>query len=269
MTPLVDFDQVYFIRQNRAILSDINWQINPGEQWVVMGLNGSGKTSLLALVMGYEWASRGRVTVLGHELGRVDTRELRKRIGWVSHYLAEWISREHGRTMVEDLVESGTIAVIGKQAGDVRPTNQTHQILRQFELDHLAKSLFQTLSQGEKTRVLLARAWRAQVDLLILDEPCSGLDIRGREHVLGFVQQYLERSTPLIYVTHHPEEILPSFSHALILKNGRTCAQGVLSEVFTGPRLSQALEVPLQVHRSDGRYWIQTLSQPFSHETNS
>ena len=260
MTPIVQLDQVSFIRQNRPILSDITWAIRPGEQWAIMGLNGSGKTSLLALLMGYEWATHGQVTVLGHLLGQVDVRELRKRIGWASHYLSEWISREHGHDSVEDLIKGGTQAIIGKSAR-LTTSHATREVLQQFELDHLANNAFQTLSQGEKTRVLLARAWAAKVDLLILDEPGSGLDIKSREHLLGFVQQYLERSIPLIYVTHHPEEILPAFTHALILKQGRTFAQGPVSEVITGPLLSQALEVPLKVHRSHGRYWIQAHSQ--------
>jgi len=168
LTYTVNLSNVSFERQNRMILENINWTINPGEHWVLMGLNGSGKTSLLTLIMGYEWPSRGHVDVLGHRYGTVDLRDLRKRIGWVSHHLSEWMSRDYGHLSVVELVSGGLDAIIGKSRSTVT-AKDTGSALASFELKELAHSRFSHLSQGEKTRVLLARAWMAEVDLLIGD----------------------------------------------------------------------------------------------------
>lgn len=259
MDPIAELVNVTMERGKRTILSGVNWRIETGQQWVIMGSNGSGKTSLLALLTGYQWPSQGQVSVLGHRFGTVDLRELRKKIGFVSHQLAEWMTRDHGHVPVRELVQSGRSAMVGKSPL-LAPEEEVEEVLQQFELERLARAAFSGLSQGEKTRVLLARAWMAEIELLILDEPCSGLDIRGREHLLKFVQRYLDQShRHLIYVTHHPEEILPGFTHALLLKDGRIYAQGPRGDVLTDALLSQALGVPLHIEELGGRPWLQVL----------
>lgn len=261
MNPVLHLRDITVERRQRTILSNINWTIEQDQQWVLMGLNGSGKTSLLTLITGYQWPTQGHVSVLGQAFGTVDLRELRKRIGWVSHHLAEWMTRDHGHVSVRELVESGRDAVVGKGRAQALVPAVT-AALGQFDLESLSLTPFATLSQGEKTRVLLARAWMAEVELLILDEPCSGLDIKGREAFLSLVAQYLKRAgrrIHLIYVTHHPEEILPGFTHALILKNGRVFSSGTLDQVLTDDTLSRAFDVRLTVQRLGGRPWVQVL----------
>jgi iron complex transport system ATP-binding protein len=263
MHPVLTLNDVTLERRHRTILRDVTWTVHSDEHWVVMGSNGSGKTSLLTLITGYEWPTRGHVSVFGHRYGTVDLRELRKRIGWVSHHLSEWMARDHGQVAVRDLVASGHQAVIGKGSQDP-PQRRLESALAQFDLEMLADAPFAALSQGEKTRVLLARAWMAQVALLILDEPCSGLDIKGREHLLQLIQRYLknpQESVQVIYVTHHPEEIVPGFTHALVLKDGQIFAQGPLSDMLTDDILSQALDVPLHLQIVGGRPWVQVNAQ--------
>ncbi len=261
MNPVLELTNITLERQSRTILRNINWMIEPGQQWVVMGLNGSGKTSLLTIITGYQWPTFGKVSVLGRRYGTVDLREMRKHIGWVSQHLAEWMTRDHGHQQVKALVASGREAVIGNGRW---PTDddRLESVMQKFDLIRLARSPFSSLSQGATPRVLLARAWMADVSLLILDEPCSGLDIAGREHLLGFIQPYLDRqdaATPVIYVTHHPEEILPGFTHALLLKDGRVSAQGPVDEVLTDSRLSEAFGVPVRIQHIGGRRWVQIL----------
>lgn len=264
MKPVLELADITVERQNRTILSHIYWRIESGEQWVLMGLNGSGKTSLLTLIAGYEWPSHGQVSVLGQRYGTVDLREMRKRIGWVSHHLSEWMSRDHGHVAVKDVVQSGRLAVVGRGPATPAATARAAQVLAKFELEQLADNRFASLSQGEKTRVLLARAWMADVSLLILDEPCSGLDIAAREQLLRFVNQYLtdaDSFVSVIYVTHHPEEILPGFTHALLLQDGRVLAQGRVAEMLTPALLSEAFRVSLDVQMVGGRHWVQVLPE--------
>lgn len=260
MKPILQVEHVTFERRHRTILCDVSWTVNPREHWVILGLNGSGKTSLLTLILGYEWPTQGRIEVLGQTYGQVDLRQIRPRIGWVSHHLSEWMTRDHGQAYVRDLVASGQEAVIGKARGPVSDNDVDHA-LQQFDLTAQARQRFASLSQGEKTRVLLSRAWMARVELLVLDEPCSGLDIRGRESFLSLLSHYPEQqSVHLLYVTHHPEEILPLFTHALILKNGVIIQKGPIDSVLTGPALSEAFEVPITVATVNGRRWLQVVA---------
>ncbi|MCY0877399.1 MAG: ATP-binding cassette domain-containing protein [Firmicutes bacterium] len=261
MIPVIDVEQVSLERPHRRILDSVTWRMGPREHWVLLGPNGSGKTSLLTLLMGYEWPTRGRISVLGRVYGQVDLREVRKEIGWVSHHLAEWMTRDHGDARVNEIVASGKDASIGR---GLQPpaADGTEAALDLFGLRRLAASPFRTLSQGEKMRALLARAWVAQARLLILDEPCSGLDITGREHFLSILGQWMrhqDRAIPVVYVTHHPEEILPTFTHALLLKQGRVLAQGPIDATLTSAQLSQAFEVPLVLHTRQGRRWVEVV----------
>jgi iron complex transport system ATP-binding protein len=261
MTSIVEFDRVTLERSQRRILDHITWQIRPGEQWVLLGPNGSGKTSLLTLLMGYEWPTDGRITVLGHSYGRVDLRDVRKALGWVSQHLADWMTRDHGHEQVQDIVKSGIDATIGRGLQPL-PAGDTRAILELFDLTRLAQSPFRALSQGEKTRALLARAWMADARLLILDEPCSGLDIAGREHFLTILNHIMhsgEKAVTVIYVTHHAEEILPLFSHALILKEGQILAQGSIASTLTSAHLSRAIDLPLVIHTRNGRRWVEVM----------
>lgn len=256
MNPTIELTNLSLSRQGRAILHQINWRMDSNQHWVILGLNGSGKTSLLTLVMGYEWPSEGQVAVLGHEYGTVDLRQLRRQIGWVSNHLIEWMTRDHGHVQVKDLINAGPEAVIGKTA---HTSPRTAHALQTFHLDTVANSRFSQLSQGEKTRVLLARAWIMDVRLLILDEPTSGLDIKRREEFLTLIGTYLRQtnSVQVIYVTHHPEEIRPEFTHALLIKEGKIVAQGPRDHVLTDPLLSHTFDIEVETHMMHGRIWVQ------------
>lgn len=256
--PVIELRHVFVERQHKRVLIDINWVVRPGEQWAVMGLNGSGKTSLLSLIPGYLWPTSGSVSVLGLTLGRIDVRDLRTRIAWVSQQMTEWLTRDHGQVSVHDLVAAGARAEVGRPRSIGDPA-AIDWALEQFDLTAIRRQAFGVLSSGEKTRVLLARAWTSQAALVLLDEPCAGLDLNRREALLGQVSALLHHHIPLVYVTHHPEEIPSGVSHLLLIKEGRVLQQGRIDEVLTGPHLSQAFDVPVVVHRSGGRHWVEVV----------
>ena len=191
------------------ILDAIDWLVERGQHWVILGANGSGKTSLLSTLTGYTPLTAGEISVLGETYGRTDWRELRKRIGFVSSSVNQMMA---GHETTLDTVISGRHAMIGMW-GDIRAgeRGQALRILRQVEADQIRDRPWRVLSQGERQRALIGRALMARPQLLILDEPCAGLDPVAREHFLQFIERLARRrgSPTLVLVTHHVEEIMP------------------------------------------------------------
>ncbi|MFM1653202.1 ABC transporter ATP-binding protein [Brevibacillus sp. B_LB10_24] len=258
----VDIKDVSWVREGRPILKNINWSVKPGEHWAIVGLNGSGKTTLLNIINGYIWPTTGKVSILGQAFGSVDLRELRKAIGWVSSSLQEKIYR---RESAKEIVLSGKYASIGlfeqPQEADVQ---RALEILDQLGCARLAERPFQTLSQGEKQKVLIGRALMTSPRLLILDEPCTGLDLFSREQLLMSIERLgrLPDAPTMLYVTHHTEEILPIFSHTLLLRRGEIYSAGKTADVLTSDNLTSFFEAPVDIHTKDGRLWINILLQP-------
>jgi iron complex transport system ATP-binding protein len=241
-------------RDGTRILDDISWSVRKGEHWVILGANGSGKTSLLSALTGYLTPTTGEVEVLGQRYGSSDWRELRRAIGIVSSSIRQMM---HDEEPALDSVISGKFAMIdfwGKSTP--RDRAQAMRILRQIECGHLAARPWRVLSQGERQRILIGRALMARPRLLILDEPCAGLDPVSREHFLQFIQRLGERrdSPALILVTHHVEEIVPVFSHVLLLKAGRVLGLGPRESVLASGPLGETFGAKIRLGRSGGRY---------------
>lgn len=248
--------------EGTAILSDVNWTVSAGEHWAILGANGSGKTSLLSVLMSYLSATRGSVHVLGHEYGTTDWRELRKEIGLVSSALPQMMpAGEPGL----NVVYSGKDAMIGAW-GDVdrSAVERAERLLAQVDCTHLERRPWSVLSQGERQRLLIARALMADPKLLILDEPCAGLDPPAREHFLRFVDGLGKRAgaPTLILVTHHVEEITAVFSHVLLLAKGRVLAQGEKQQILSSEILSNGFGEPVTVREAGGRYSLSFQQDP-------
>ncbi|VVB52239.1 putative branched-chain amino acid transport ATP-binding protein LivG [uncultured archaeon] len=253
--PIVSLDHISFIRNGKAILQNISLRIEPGQHWVIIGQNGSGKTSLISIINGYHQPSEGKARVLGKKFGSTDLRELRLKIGECSSEIRDMI---HNRETVMDIVLSGRFASIGLyETPDVRDHEHAAYLLDFLGMSDMAGCRFNTLSDGEKQKTLLARALMPEPELLVLDEPCAGLDLKAREELLDAVQEMCtERNGPtLIYITHHIEEIIPSITHALTLQNGRVIAKGKREDVLTNAVLSETFEVPIELHDRSGRLW--------------
>lgn len=249
-------EQVSFKRNKQKILHNLSWSVQQGEHWAIVGLNGSGKTTLLNLVNGYLWPTKGSISVFGHKFGQVVLHEIRQKIGWVSSSLQQ---RIHGDVTVERIIVGGKYATIGFYD---QPTAQdeaaARELLETFRCQHLWKRTYQTLSQGERQKVLIARALMAQPKLLILDEPCTGLDLISREQVLVMIEHITKQSNAptLIYVTHHIEEILPCFTHTLLLRAGEIYKAGPTTELLTSSQLSDFFQTTITMQEIDQRKWI-------------
>ena len=244
------------VRQGTTILDGIDWELPMGDHCVLLGANGSGKTTLLKLVLGYEWATRGSVTVMGETLGRCQVQELRKRIGWASSSLD---ARVPPFDSAEAVVLSGLEASLGiYRAFDALDIAAAREALGQLNADHLAERPFGVLSQGERQRVMIARAIVHGPGLLILDEPCAGLDPAARDRLITDLGDMvsLQNAPTVVYVTHHIEEVAPWMRAALVLTGGGVAASGSPGEVLTSGCLSAAFDWPCIVGQEDGRYWL-------------
>ena len=244
--------------RNRMLLDDVNWRVNRGEHWVVLGRNGAGKTLLLKILAGYLWPSRGTVSVLAERFGGVDLRALRRSIGWVSAALGEKIP---GRDTATEVVLSGAYATFGLYE---RPEDDLVEaaagLMADMGLSALSEQRYADLSAGEKQRVLLARGRLARPALLILDEPCAGLDLAAREKLLALVEAMAAdpEGPTMLMVTHRVVEIMPGFTHALLLHQGRVLGAGPVDQVLTEGLFSRAMEIPCRIVRHRGRYRVET-----------
>lgn len=253
---IIELKDVTWKTGNKELLKGVTWTVRPKEHWALLGLNGSGKTTLLNLINGYIWPSRGSVTVLGHRFGEIDLRELRQSIGWVSSSLQDKL---YGTDKTQYVVISGKYATIGlyeRLTDD--DLNRAEALMRTMGCLHLWDREFRTCSQGEKQKVLIARALMAGPKLLILDEPCNGLDLFSREKLLESIGELTrqEQAPTLIYVTHHTEEILPVFGHTLLLRQGEAVRQGTTGELMNSAVLSEFFETPVQVDTHDERFYV-------------
>lgn len=224
LTTILKLESVSLIKNRRYILKDISWEIKKGEHWVVLGSNGSGKTMLLKMLSGYTWPSKGSIEVLGERFGNTDIGNLRKLIGWVSFDLQNKLQE----FSAIDIVMSGYFASIGlyKKVG-WELVKEAKRLLEFIGLKGLEKRSFQTLSYGEQKRILIARSLINKPKLLMLDEPCSGLDLKARDEFLKFIDRLAKKANcpTIILVTHHLEEIVPSINNVLVLKKGRIIAE--------------------------------------------
>lgn len=244
---IVEFENVSLIREKKNLLNNISWTVKPKQNWAILGLNGAGKTLLLQLICGYLWPSSGHLEVLGHVFGKASIPELQSKIGWVSSTLHYQIKNSE---TAEKIVLSGKFASIGiyQSYSEADLLQAKEQLIKAGGRSLIGKK-FPVLSQGERQLVLIARALMANPDLLILDEPCNGLDLFAREKLLQQIQAIAEevKSPSLIYVTHHTEEILPCFNHLMLMKDGAIFAKGTREELFTEVRLSDFYSESIQI----------------------
>lgn len=251
---ILSLEKVSLIRNGTVILNEINWEIEKGEYWVLFGLNGAGKSALLNLLNGYHYPTKGSVKVLQQEFGKVDIREfIRRKIGLVSSSLQE---RFYKTDSAYEIVLSGAFTSIGLYE---TPSDEMRQkaisLMKKLGCLKYADRSYATLSQGERQRVLIARALMNDPELLILDEPTNGLDFIARENLLEAIEGITSTiSAPsIIYVTHHVEEILPLFKKTLLLKKGCVFASGNTVEMMSEEVLSKFLEMEVEVFWNENR----------------
>ncbi|GIH73622.1 ABC transporter ATP-binding protein [Planobispora longispora] len=245
---------------SRTLLADIDWRVEYGQHWVVLGPNGAGKTTLLSLAAAVRHPSQGTATVLGQRLGRVDLRELRRRIGLVAasqRLVDEELLEEEGTTAHTVVLtgHTGTSAPLWDRYGPAEH-ERAHRLLADLGCKDLGERLFRVCSQGERARIRVARALMAEPVVLLLDEPFAGLDLPAREDLITAVEELAATRPALttVTVTHHLEEVPATTTHALLMRDTRVLASGPVEEVLTSGTLSECFGRPLRIDRLDGRW---------------
>jgi len=245
------------VERYAVILHEVNWRVERGQHWVILGANGSGKTSLLSALTGYLMPSSGEIRIGPATFGADDWREVRTSVGLVSSSLGQRIDEAQ---TAREVILPGREAQINfwgrvPKAEELRAA----RVLRQVRATHLADRAWSYLSQGERQRVLIGRALMARLRMLFLDEPAAGLDPVAREDFLKFLTALAKssRAPTLVLVTHHVEEIIPLFTHVLLLRRGRTLIAGAKEKVLTSANLSATFGAPVAVRRTGEHYRLE------------
>lgn len=251
---MISLQHLTLRREQSLILDDVSLDMKPGENWVILGRNGSGKTTILEMMTGYLFPSSGSVEVLGYKFGQCDVREVRKEIGYIGPSLMEKLSLSDP---VWEVVATGAYAYLRfYQAIPQQVKEQAIKLLEDMNLGGLAHHPFGTLSQGERKKAMLARCLIAEPKLLIMDEPCAGLDLYEREKMLAEVDKLKQRNVSVVYVTHHVEEIVPLFTHVALIRDGKLAGSGPKEEVLTKEMIMATFDIPVDVEWDGGRPWI-------------
>lgn len=258
VSDVINLVDVSVIRSGKPILADVNWAVAEGQTWAVLGPNGAGKTTVLQIAGTLIHPSKGTAEVLDERLGSVDVFDLRPRIGLASSALAAHVP---GRERVRNVVLTSAWAVLGRWREDYDPADlsRADSLLSAWGLRLLADARFETLSEGERKRTIIARALMADPELLLLDEPAAGLDLGGREDLLHRLDRLLDDdyAPTVIMVTHHVEEIPAGTTHVLLLREGKAVAQGPIEHVLTSENVSATFGLPVLVTRVGQRWSAQ------------
>jgi iron complex transport system ATP-binding protein len=255
MSRVLDFNNVTVLRDKKPVLSNVDWQVESDQRWVIIGPNGAGKTTLLRVAASQIQPSTGTAIVLGQTLGKVNVFELRTRIGFASNALSSHIPNSE---TVLNSVMTAIYAVTGRwnEEYDEIDVRRAMRVLNEWQLSELADRAFGTLSDGERKRAQIARSVMPDPELLLLDEPVASLDLAAREQTISLIGAYAsEPAAPaIVMVTHHLEEIPEGFTHALIVSGGQIHAAGPIEQTLTSDKLSGAFGVSITVELVDGRY---------------
>ncbi|MFM9280209.1 ABC transporter ATP-binding protein [Paenibacillus jiagnxiensis] len=251
---MIKMEHITLQRGQDRILDDVNLEVRTGEHWAILGRNGSGKTTMLEMMTGYLFPTTGRVEVLGNVYGECDVREVRKEIGYISQSLLEKLAL---KDPVWEVVATGAYAFLRfYQEIPEEVKEKAILLLQEMNLGGLVDHPLGTLSQGERKKVMLARSLMAEPKLLIMDEPCAGLDLYEREKMLLEIDRLRQRDISVIYVTHHIEEIVPLFTHVALIRDGKVAAAGPKKEVLTKETIMHTYEIPVELQWDDERPWI-------------
>ncbi|MBC7632213.1 ABC transporter ATP-binding protein [Aeromicrobium sp.] len=255
MPAAFELSKVSVVRPGKVLLDNISWTVDEGERWVILGPNGAGKTTLMQIISASMHPTKGKVRILGEKLGRIDIFDLRTRIGHTSTAVADRIPPAES---VSDTVVSAAHAVTGRwqEKYDDEDHARAVQMMGEMGITALAQRTFGTLSEGERKRVLIARALMTDPELLLLDEPAAGLDLGAREDLLASLEvlSNADDSPVLVMVSHHVEEIPVGFTHVLLLRGGKVMAQGPIESTLTADNLGATFGLRVQLQREGGRY---------------
>ncbi|WP_406380579.1 ABC transporter ATP-binding protein [Streptomyces sp. NBC_01618] len=257
MSDVLELVDVSVVRDGRALVDDVSWQVKEGERWVILGPNGAGKTTLLNIASSYLFPSTGTAKILGEQLGGVgtDVFDLRPRIGIAGVAMAEKLPKR--QTVLQTVLTAAYgMTATWHENYEAVDEERARAFLDRLGMNEYLDRKFGTLSEGERKRTLIARAMMTDPELLLLDEPAAGLDLGGREDLVRRLGRLARDpyAPSMIMVTHHVEEIAPGFTHVLMIRQGKVLAAGPMETELSSRNLSLCFGLPLIVEHTGDRY---------------
>jgi len=254
--PVINLQNVTVVRDSFKILKDINLKIMPGMCCAVIGPNGAGKSALAAVISGYLWPQNGTVNILGKTFGETDIQSIRRKIGIIEPSRMPHFNEQ---ITAKDVVATGLFGTLMLPFYRKITSLQRRKVdtqIKFFKLQKQSHLPFGTLSSGEQTKVLIARAMVSQPKMLILDEPTNALDIGNRAMVVKILDKLRKQKNPpaIVIISHHLDELPKSLDYAVLLKNGKIICHGSPHNVFTAANLSQTFDCKIRVLKNNGRY---------------
>lgn len=254
--PIVAMNHVDCKMGYRYLLKDINWEVYKGEHWVIYGANGSGKTTLLSIIAGFQHHTSGTVKLYDEIISEKNILDIRKRIGWVS---SSFFDKHYTKESILDIVLSGKYGMLGLSY-DITLDDVlfAKRLLTELGLGDMINRGFDMLSKGQRQNVLIARALISKPDILILDEPCTGLDVYYRKYLFRTIETLAEKTDiTILYITHYIEEVLPLFKNALLLRNGRIFKRGAMQNLFNDKVFSELLGYDVKMINGEKQYQME------------
>jgi iron complex transport system ATP-binding protein len=251
---ILQLENVSLIRGNKIILSNISLNLKYDEDCIILGKNGSGKSSLINLIYGYNWCTEGKISVFGNTFGDIPLKEIQSQIGIVESSHQE--TRLQRGLTVKDIIATGIFSSIGYYSHlSLEEERLVDEFIESAGWIKNPLQTYDTLSSGEKKKTLLLRALIKKPKLLLLDEPCSSLDIPSREDFLSSLSKLKKDfNFTTIYITHKTEETLPFFKKVVLIRDGKILKFDTLSNCMTDDLLSELYGISLLIHKIDNTY---------------
>lgn len=255
-TPALDVRDIVMRRDGVTILDGISLRVDPDQRWIILGANGSGKTSLMRVMALQAHPTAGVVEVLGERLGHTDVRELRQRVGYTSAALTDQLRSD---LIAHDVVRTARFGALEPwwHRYSTLDDERADECLRRLGVERHRDRRFGSLSSGEQQRVLLARAVMNDPAIVLLDEPSARLDLGGREDLVATLSEMAldTNGPPFVMVTHHVDEIPTGVTHVAMLSAGRLLRSGPIDDTLDSDSLSECFGTPLVLERrDDGRF---------------
>lgn len=254
--PLIQLADAIVRRDGKNILEVDSFVLHSGENIALLGPNGAGKSTFIRLITREDFSalSRQSLPVLFRGSDRTTLQETKKVLGVVSSTMQDQITVH---LPAKDIVAGGLFGTLGvPQMYRVTPESQQRvmEILEMLGVADLAERDIKTLSTGQARRILLARALIHDPEVLVFDEPTTGLDPEGMYYVRKSMRDLVERGKSIILVTHYPEDIIPEIERVVMIKEGKLFDDGKKEELLTSARMSELFNVPLRIIEQDGYF---------------
>lgn len=256
--PLLQLHDAQVRRAGKTILDVDDFSIEEGESIALLGPNGSGKSTFVNLITREVFPlHREEPPVVFRGNPRMTLSEAKSCTGVVSSTMQDQI-RVH-MTAIEVVVGGlfGSLGVPIRQMVEDWQVDLAFEAMESLGIMDLAYRDILTLSTGQARRVLIARALINNPDVLVFDEPCSGLDPQGMYYVRRTISKLAREGRAIILVTHYLEDIVPEIERVVLLKDGRVEAAGAKPDMLIDANITALFDVPIQVLQSDGNYYIQ------------